>query len=122
MKKVLPVLAGAALLALTGTASAQEPVTLTSAQMDGVTAGADVYFVALSLATSGGTAFGNVMSSTTVGTNTIADPLGAITGTPSAQATGASTSLAYTAYSTAPSVPSVGAFAMSGSTATAQLQ
>ncbi|MGR6034649.1 MAG: hypothetical protein ACU4EQ_10565 [Candidatus Nitrosoglobus sp.] len=121
MKKVLPMLASAALLALTGTASAQEPVTLTSAQMDGVTAGADVYILATSIATSGGAAFGNIMSSTTVGTNSIADPTGVLTGSnPSAQAVGASASLAYSGYS--PGIPSVGAYATSTSNATASLQ
>ena len=39
MKPVLSMLAGAALLTVAGTAMAQEPVTLTSADLDRVTAG-----------------------------------------------------------------------------------
>lgn len=39
MSRMLSVLAGASLLALAGAANASEPVTLTSAELDGVTAG-----------------------------------------------------------------------------------
>src|SRR5690625_240101 len=86
-------LASAALLAFAGTASAQGPVALTSAQMDGVTAGAQVFLNASAIATAYGETVGNLLSSTTSGTNAIADPRGLISGLPSASATGNNVSL-----------------------------
>jgi hypothetical protein len=79
MKKVLSMLASTALLALTGTASAQGPIALTSAQMDGVTAGAIVTLQSFATASSTGATLGNFLSETTVKTNSVADPLGLIT-------------------------------------------
>lgn len=93
MKKVLPMLASAALLAFAGTASAQGPVALTSAQMDGVTAGAQVFLQASALASAYGETVGNLLSTTTSSTNAVADPRGLINGLPSATATGINTSL-----------------------------
>jgi hypothetical protein len=123
MKKVLSMLASTALLALTGTASAQGPIALTSAQMDGVTAGAIVIFQASAMASSTGATLGNILSETTVKTNSTADPLGVLTGVPSANATGQSAGLATSAlvYDPTSGSPIGYAAAQSMSSATAQL-
>jgi hypothetical protein len=68
MNKALYVaLVGAALLGLTGAASAREPITLTNAQLDNVTAGA------ISVTLFAGGALGNLGSAVTVtGVNAVA--------------------------------------------------
>lgn len=79
MKK-LTMLVGASLLAIAGSAVAEQ--SLTDAQMDGVSAGA---FVLLQGTAAGG-AYGNVIANlngvTTTGTSALADPTGVLSGTP----------------------------------------
>lgn len=63
-KKLLSLAAGAALLALGGTAQAGQPVPLSDKQMDGVTAGA------VALANAGALALGEAFASTETETST----------------------------------------------------
>jgi hypothetical protein len=63
-KKLLSLAAGAALLALAGTAYAGQPVPLSDKQMDGVTAGATA------LADAAGIAFGEAFADTITQTST----------------------------------------------------
>lgn len=64
MRKFLSLLAGGALLALAGTAYAGQPIQLSSAQMDNVTAGA------VGLANAGGLALGDILADTVSQTST----------------------------------------------------
>jgi hypothetical protein len=64
MNKLFSLAAGAALLALTGTAYAQEPLQLSDSQMDGVTAGGMAIANGISLA------FGEVTAITLTQTST----------------------------------------------------
>lgn len=79
MKKIT-MLAGASLFVIAGSVCAEQA--LTDAQMDGVSAGA----VVLLQATGGGAAYGdviaNLLSDTTSLTQALADPTGALSGTP----------------------------------------
>jgi len=63
-KKQLSFVAGAALLALAGTAYAEQPMQLTDKQMDGVTAGATA------LANAAAAAFGELFADTATQTST----------------------------------------------------
>lgn len=70
MKKFYALLAGGALLALTGTAALAQPLPLTDTQMDGVTAGAVGISNAVSLAIGDVTAETLTQTSTNVNTAT----------------------------------------------------
>jgi hypothetical protein len=67
MKKLIPLAAGAALLALASTANAAQPVALTDGQMDGVTAGGTAIGNAAALA------LGEVLADTQTQTSTNVD-------------------------------------------------
>jgi hypothetical protein len=68
--KLLSLLGGVALCAGAGMASAAEPVALTAAQMDGVTAGISVLSNAGSVATTGGSSFPLGGTASTTGATT----------------------------------------------------
>jgi len=82
MKHLNSLIAGAGLLALAGNLSAAEPLTMTDAQLDGVSAGALVMLNSIALASAGGTGGGNLLSLSSAFTDTIADPTGALTAPP----------------------------------------
>lgn len=90
MKK-FTILAGASLLAIAGSAVAEQ--SLTDAQMDGVSAGAVVFLQG----TAGGSAYGNIIANllgnTTSKTSALADPTGFISGFLQAHATAENTSV-----------------------------
>lgn len=78
MKK-FTLFASAALLAISGAASAEQ--TLTDVQMDGVSAGAFVLLQAAAGSIAEGAILSNLQGTTATGTDAIADPTGALTGT-----------------------------------------
>jgi len=81
MKTAFSFIAGVSMLALTGIASAQEPVKLTDAQMDKVTAGATVLLLSQALANATAQAtgnFGTPSSTAATQTVTVADPTGVL--------------------------------------------
>ena len=67
MKKLIPLAASAALLALASTANAAQPVALTDGQMDGVTAGG------VAIANAAALALGEVTADTATETSTNVD-------------------------------------------------
>lgn len=79
MKSMTSLVAGAGLLVLTAGVQAAEPVALSDADMDGVSAGALVLLNSMALAYADGMGGGNLLSLSTVATQTISDPTGALT-------------------------------------------
>jgi len=118
MKKVIKMLVGASVLAVAGSAIAQEPVTLSDAQMDGVTAGAVVLLSGAGIADAGSLAVANTLGLTNSYTDVQVDPTGAITGVMSVVSQGGSASLA-NSVTNGGSIG--GALAVSSSSAGAQL-
>jgi hypothetical protein len=90
MKK-FTMLASASLLAISGSAFAEQA--LTDAQMDGVSAGAVVLLQGAALGGAFGTVISNTLGITETNTAAIADPTGALTGTPSSWSYADSTSV-----------------------------
>lgn len=119
MKTALSFIAGASLLALVSSAGAQEPVKLSDVQMDRVTAGASVSFLATADAAAVGQALANLAGASTSYSATLADPIG-VTGTPVAAAAAYNISAASSVYGLG--FPSPNAATTSYSTATAALQ
>lgn len=78
MKK-MTIFASAALLAISGAASAEQA--LTDAQLDGVSAGAVVLLQSVAGSAAGGAILSNLLGQTQTGTDAIADPTGVLTGT-----------------------------------------
>lgn len=119
MKNVIKMLVGASVLAAAGASVAQEPATLSDAQMDGVTAGAVVLLLGEGIADSGAAALANTLGLTDAQTEVVADPTGALTGVMSVVSLGSSASLA-TSVTDGGAIG--GAQAASAATAAASLQ
>lgn len=79
MKKIT-MLAGASLLAIAGSAFAEQ--SLTDTQMDGVSAGAVVLLQGVAVGNSYGNVVANLLGTTSTNTAALADPTGALSGTP----------------------------------------
>lgn len=94
MKKLIKMLVGASALAVAGSAIAQEPVTLSDAQMDGVTAGAVVLLSGVGIADAASAAVANTLGVTNSYTDVQVDPTGLITGVMSVVSQGSTASLA----------------------------
>jgi len=118
MKKI-KVIMSASLLAIAGTAVAEEPITLTTAQMDGVSAGAVVLLSGFGYAGATGDSFANLLGGTQTYTSVLADPTGALSGNMQVVSFGDSLSIA-TSVTDGGAIG--GAAAYSDSTAFAQLQ
>lgn len=81
MKKITQMLAGASMLVLAGSVvAAEEPMTLTAAQMDSVSAGAVVLLQGQGVADAAAAAIANLLGATASATQVVADPTGALTG------------------------------------------
>lgn len=114
MKKITCVLAGASLLAIAGVASA-EPVTLSAAEMDNVSAGGTYVYSGVALALAGAGAISNLLGVTGSATNVNVQPvLGNVS------ASGTSGALAVSTYNPANGVVN-GAYAASGASAGSSL-
>ena len=109
MNKITCMLAGASLLAIAGGVSA-EPVTLSAAQMDNVSAGSTTLYAGLALSASGALAVSKVASFTGATTFVDADPNHPLV--PHATASGTSGGIAISNYN--PLSPNNGAFVASG--------
>ena len=90
MKK-MTIFASAALLAISGVASAEQA--LTDAQMDGVSAGAVVLLQSYAGAGAGGAIISNLLGETQTGTEALADPTGVLSGVMQSYAAAASISV-----------------------------
>lgn len=93
MKKLTCMIAGASLLAIAGTVSA-EPVALTDTQMDGINAGAVVLWQGEALATSGADAVSNLLGLTSAATVVQVTPLAGFVGSAGESASVAASSFA----------------------------
>ncbi len=120
MKKITSMLAGASLLAIAGGVSA-EPVTLSAAQMDNVSAGLYVYS-GVGLAGAGAGAISNLLGITGSGTQVNVDPNGTgnFFGIHYVSAAGASGALAVSTYNPL-NGPVNGAAAVSSASASSSL-